>query len=172
MSNVLPEQAAKVVWRMYRARFIIAGSLVAIAAAALGILALLPSYLALHVDQTAVTVASSTPSSDQSDRDAIVRVQALLSVLLPYTSATTTSTDGLARAHAARPRGVIVNHVSYTAGKSGVLVLTGLASGREGVNAYRTALSADPFFKGVSVPIRDLTGSDDGKFSVTLSGNF
>ena len=172
MSNVLPQESQRTIWRNYRARFILMGSLVTLSVAALSSLALLPSYLALHSDQgSSFTSISTATSSGQGDREAITSAQSLLVTLSPHISATTTPTAAVQYALALRPKGATVNHIVYSSGDVGTIMLVGLAS-REVISAYRTALSGDPHFKSASVPIGDLAGAQDGGFSITLSGDF
>ena len=168
MSNVLPHEAQKVVWGMYRARFVVAGSLVGLAAAALSGLALLPTYLALQVGQRdSSPEISSRGSVDQADREGIIHTQSLLAALSPLLAATTTPTETIALALSLRPANVTVDHVSYTSGSPSTIMIVGSAA-REAINAYRQALQSDPHWKSVSVPVGDLAGAVGGQFSVTL----
>ena len=173
MSNLLPREAQKARWSMYRARFIIAGSLVALAVAALCALALLPSYLALHPGLSTGD-ASSAPEkvADAKDREAIRRIQSLLGVLSPLVAATTTPTSAITQALSLRPLTVKINHIVYTRGSEGTIMLVGSSAAREAINGYRQALAADPLFKTVSIPVGDLTGAPGGQFSLSLSGDF
>lgn len=157
---------------MYRARFVVAGSCVAIVSAFLAGLALLPVYLALHSGEAASASLPGKISETQSERMEVARTQTLISTLSPYVFATTTLSDAIGAALALRPKGVIVDHVMYSSGTTGGLLLDGSAATREGINAYRQALQADPRFETVSVPVGDLAGAKGGQFSVTLTGKF
>lgn len=175
MSNVLPREAQRAVWRMYRARFITAGSLVAIATAGLALLALLPSYLALHAAEGRSISAVPSGEKDpkvQNERILIARAQSLLTTLAPLASATTTASDTIATSLALRPKGVTVDHIIYAGGSPGEVVIVGFAHTRDRINAYRQALENDPHFKTVTVPVADLAGTQGGKFSITISGTF
>ncbi len=172
MSNILPVEAKQSVWNMYRARFIIAGSLFVIVAAVLAILALLPSYLVLATSADGSSQASALANASvQADGAAIAQGKSLLATLSPLVSATTTPTDAIAAALALRPAGISVNHLTYTAGRPGTLVIVGTGS-PAGISAYNQALTVDPLFTNVSVPIGDLVGAQGGQFSITASGNF
>ena len=157
---------------MYRTRIAIAGSFVALSAAALCALALLPSYLALHAGD-ATNSASSTPQSvaNEADRAAIQSIQTMLKTLAPLT-ATSTPTSAIIQALSLRPSGITVDHITYSGGNSGMIMLVGSTATREAINAYKQALSADSRWKTVSVPIGDLTGDPGARFSITLSGAF
>jgi hypothetical protein len=171
MSNVLPQEVQRAVWSTYRARFIIAGSLVVIIAAALAALALLPSFLALRsVPVPSVNAAPTAPNA--SDRDQINRTQSLLAELTPLVSATTSPVDIVSRALALRPSGVTVDHITYTSGHPSVIMLVGSAAAPSEIDAFRAALAAEPRFTSVSVPVNDLVGAGGGRFSITISGNF
>lgn len=157
---------------MYLTRFILAGSLVAIASALLATFALLPTYLVLH---TVGDTTASTPSVDrkrseiQSERAEITRAQSLITALSPFVSSTTTVSGAIGTALALRPKGVSVDLIRYV---SKEIIIVGSASTRDGINAYRQTLQSDPHFKTVSVPVGDLAGTQGGRFSVTLTGEF
>ncbi|MSU73997.1 hypothetical protein EXS56_02560 [Candidatus Kaiserbacteria bacterium] len=172
MSNILPREAKRRVWRMYRIRFMVAGSFVGLLASSLCALSLLPSYLALHASDTARS-ASSTPQSvaNDTDRAAILSIQTMLKVLSPVI-ATSTPTSVIIQALSLRPSGITVDHITYSAGHPGMIILTGSTATREAINGYRQVLSADSHWKTVSVPIGDLTGEPGARFSITLSGAF
>lgn len=160
---------------MYRARFIAAGSLVALAAAGLALFALLPSYLALHAAEGRASSALRSPeknSEGQKERAELARAQSLLATLAPFASPTTTPSEAIDASLVLRPKGVIVDHIIYASGASGELVIVGTAPARVGINAYRQALESDPHFKTVSVPVADLAGAGGGRFSITVSGDF
>ncbi len=157
---------------MYRIRFIIAGSLVALLAAALCALSLLPSYLALHATGivSAPSGALSGGTSD-TDRATISSIQAMLKALSPLV-ATTTPTDVIARALSLKPTAISIDHITYSGGNPATIILMGSAATREAINGYRQTLSADSHWKTVSIPIGDLTGGPGARFSITLSSAF
>ena len=177
MANVLPRDALKGIRSSYRARFVLVGSLAAIVCGGIALLALAPAYVVLRIEENAMSgnvplVALPASAQDKSDRTDISRAQVLLARLSPVASSTATSLDALNAAIRARPNGVVLQSLTYTAGKQGAIVLSGKAPSGTAVNAYRIALSADARFKSISVPISDLTGTQDGHFSVTLTGAF
>ncbi|MDO8576286.1 MAG: hypothetical protein Q7R90_03155 [bacterium] len=172
MSNVLPKEAKKAAWRMYRARFVIAGSLVALAAAGLSALSLLPSYLALHAAGPVNTSLNTAKSaSNETDRAALTSIRAMVETLAPLI-ATTTPTAAITQALSTRPPAISIDHVTYSAGSPGMIILAGTAATREALGGYRQALSANPLWKTVFVPIGDLTGEPGARFSISLSGDF
>src|SRR3989344_3283850 len=172
MSNLLPKESKKAVRSMYRARFIIAASLAALLAAGFSALSLLPGYLALHAAESVTTQPSLSKSGASSaDRAAIASIQAMLKALSPLV-ATTTPTAVIIQALSLRPSNITVDRIAYSADNSGSILLTGSAATREAINKYRQTLSGDAHWKGVSVPIGDLTGEPGARFSITLSGPF
>jgi len=166
MSNVIPQEARKEVARLYRARYLLAGSLVALCVATGAALALLPSYLALHA-----TVPPAQPQDElaltQDDRREVVEAQALLRALASF--ATTTPVDALLTTLARRGEHVRIDHFAYT---PGTLLVGGTADTPTALDAYRKTLAAEQIFAGASVPVSDLVGSKNGSFSMTLTGNF
>ncbi|MEK7133806.1 MAG: hypothetical protein AAB804_01920 [Patescibacteria group bacterium] len=174
MSNVLPRDMQKTVWRMYRARFIVAGSLIALGTALIAGLALLPIYVALHAGEVSTSASSREVKNSevQAVRTEILRAQSLLSTLAPFAPATTTPSEAIGAALSLRPKGILVDRISYTPDIRGEIVIVGLAPTRDAINVYRQTLQADRHFKTVSVPIGDLAGTQDGRFSVTLLGDF
>lgn len=173
MSNLLPPTAKKTIWREYRSRFLVVGSLAGLVCAAVAFLALSPSYLVLRTQEVAppVIADSSGPGALAQDRATISRTQALISVLSPLTG-TSTPTDVIASALALRPAGVRVNHITVSAGDSGSIVLGGVAVNSAAISAYQSALRGTGRFSSVSVPVSDLAGTENGDFTITLSGAF
>lgn len=173
MSNVLPPEAKRATWRMYRARFLIAGSFAALAIAGFSALALVPSYLVLRVGrESAVAQNSSEMTGIQEDRSAIAHAHALIRALSPLLSSTTTPSASIAKVVTLRPAGIVVNHIALTTGHPGALVVSGVADTAEAISRYQNALRADSSFTSASVPVGDLAGTGNGQFSITLSGNF
>lgn len=157
---------------MYRVRFIIAGSLVALLAAALCALSLLPSYLALHATGSeSAPLGALSGGTSAEDRAAISSIQAMLKALSPLAS-TTTPTALIARALSLKPSAISIDHITYSSGNPATVILMGSAATREAINGYRQALSADAHWKTVSIPIGDLTGEPGARFSLTLSSAF
>ncbi|MBI5470176.1 hypothetical protein HY968_02530 [Candidatus Kaiserbacteria bacterium] len=174
MTNLLPEIERRRIWSGLRARFVLAGSTLAITAAVLSALSLVPSYVVYEFATGASGTESPSLPAALSGPETfdLSRAQMLSKAFLPFVSATTTPTDIIKDVLALLPRGVKVDHITYTPGSPSSLMLAGLAVSREGINAYRDALSASLKFKTVSVPVGALVGTDAGRFTVTLSGNF
>lgn len=177
MANVLPREAQKKVSRSFRARYVLVGSLALLASAIVTLLALLPAYVVVYVERTSVSgdaslAASPAGAQEKSDRDDILRAQMLLKDLSTTASSTTVGLDAIRAALEKRSKGITVQTISYVAGETGTIMVGGTAAGREDISAYATSLRADPRFKSVSIPIGDLAGTGNGRFTITLTGTF
>ncbi len=166
MSNVLPN-ARTTYLRRVRARFVIVLGLTLSAAAAVAILALLPAYIMTFIARAGLV--SSAGSEAPAEQAEAARTLALIQTLTPFATTTTPSTTML-RALELRPEGVHINSVRYSAGAPASLVLSGTSLRREGVNEYRDALLVDGAYGKVSVPVAALVGTQEGRFSITLTG--
>ena len=157
-----------------RARFILTGAIVALVCAAVALALLLPGYLAIVLDAQRSVPAFSViaPAQQASDAAAIAHTNALLAVLAPIAMASSTPTDVITEALALRPSGVRVDQIIYHTGNPSSLMISGAADTNGEINAYQGALSADPRFVSVSIPVGALVGTDGGRFSITLSGTF
>lgn len=172
MTNILPQESQKEMLELSRARFVIITSVIFIAASLLAYGALLPSYLVLHFNPGPVTVPSTvSPVEIANDKTALIHSQNLLNMLAPVVAPVTPSA-AIRTALSLRPQGVHIDHISYQAGKSGQIVLQGVADTTDAIDAYRTALLTSKQFSAVDVPVGVLIGSDNGRFDVRLSGSF
>ena len=174
MANVIPEEMRHNVERRERARLIITAAVVAIVCAGLAFVLLLPGYLATLVDARHAPPAFTAVTQEQqaSDAAAIAHTNALLAVVAPIAQASSTPSDVILDALAARPSGVHIDQIIYRAGDPSSIMLSGSADTNNEINAYQTALSNDPHFASVSVPVGALVGTEGGHFSITLSGTF
>lgn len=170
MTNVLPHDARRALSASLRSRMILVGSLVFTVAAGVSALAVLPTYLVIEADRAALPPSSldtATPE-DREVRSEAARVRALLSGITPLLSATSTVHGYVASVLAVKPTGISIDRIGYA--QTGVLSLSGTASKREDVNAYRAALSADTArFAQVSVPAASLIGLGGGRFSIDIT---
>ena len=160
--------------RYERARYIVAGALVALVCAGITFVLLVPSYLATLLDaqHAALGLTPITPAQQTSDSAAIAHANALIAVLAPIAQASSTPTDVITDALSLRPSGVRIDQIIYQAGTPSSLILSGSADTNSEINAYQRALSNDPRFASVTIPVGALVGTDGGRFSVTLLGTF
>lgn len=167
MSNVLPAEGRLNVKRMYTARLLVTASIALFGCACIAFLALLPSYVTLHMGQQPMDAGTAAKIGD-ADRAEIQKAQNYLSALQQVASATTTASELVAKLLAQQPAGIHIDQISFEAGDPRVLSITGRADATEKIDAYRKALTALSIFKNVSVPVGDLVGAQDGRFSMTI----
>ncbi len=175
MTNLLPLQQQKNIRRSLRARLIIVGATAATVVAIVALLALMPSYLAVRYSISASQNSAATSSlASAADRAQILELQSLTTELRPFV-ASTTPTQAILFALAEKPTGISLDDITYAAGlsdASGQIVVSGAAHTPDLIRVYQEALTKDPHFKSASVPVGALVGTNDGRFSATLTGAF
>lgn len=172
MSNLLPEKFQQRIRAEYRARFIMAGSALAFAAAIFTVLTLSPSFGALYITRPAASEKANQLLQSKQDSAEIASAQSLLLQLSPIATASSTVSAAILDALDERPSGVHVDHVVYTAGTAATIAIGGTADSRAHIDKYRNTLQNDPRFPSVKLPVGDLVGAQGGRFTITLSGNF
>jgi hypothetical protein len=171
MANILPQDAQKKVWGMYRSRmvFVLAIGLFALALA--GSLTLVPSYIALKIGGPPVSDVRAA-EEERADAIALERADAVLRELAPFAVAATSSFSGVEAALAARPAGIKIGRIIYQAGEEeGQVTLIG-SGARDAVSAYKDALTKSGAFSSVSVPVGALVSAEAGGFTMLLTGDF
>jgi hypothetical protein len=131
--------------------------------------ALSPSLLVLVITQISSDKQNGALGGDQTK---LVNDAQALVVQLGAVAATSSPARTVADVVAKRPKGVTLSRIVYTAGTPATLELTGAATQREQVSAYRALLASDSRFASVNVPINALLGADNGNFTITISGRF
>lgn len=177
MTNVLPTEALQAELGRFKNRLLLVGSLVFFGIAILSALALLPSHVALQVEnkdlsQQGIGGSGTVPEANKeaAERSGIVRAQALIDRIAPIVSGTSTPSEAISAALALRPPGVLVDHISYVSGADETIMIYGISTERESIHKYRETLSNSGHFKNTSVPVGALVGTEGGKFTITLSG--
>ncbi|MEK7509925.1 MAG: hypothetical protein AAB605_04435 [Patescibacteria group bacterium] len=170
MSNVLPLKYRSIEVGRLWTRFLFVGACVLTGGAIVALLALLPALISVRVARTNIHSSDSARIASE-DQSAAKRAQALLSVLNPIASATSSPTDALVVALAPRPADISIETITYTSDRSS-LVLSGVSERREAVSEYRDALEEIGRFSSVAVPVSALVGTQEGKFTITLTGRF
>jgi len=172
MANVLPLAGKKAVEKRMRARFLLIGSLAIAVAAIVAILSVVPAFMSVRIAHASLESSLQESAGSQSeDQAAAARAQALIGAFKSIASATSSPSDALAAALAQKPAGISITAITYTSGKNEI-VLSGLAARREAVNQFRDMLEKTGRFSGVAVPVGALVGTQEGRFTVTLSGAF
>ena len=179
MANILPKETLQAEWGRFKSRLFLVGALVLLCAAAISGLALLPAHVALQVEKNAAArpdaETTALPQADRQmrrERDEVMRAQALLDSVSPIISATSSPTESINAALSLRPSGVRVDRIAFAAGPNGEITISGISPRRDSINQYKEALAKSERFKNVSVPVGALVGTEDGKFTITLSGTF
>lgn len=173
MANVIPKEGLLSLRRRMNARLMLVGALVMLIAALLGIIAILPAYISINVSRAALE--SSTEAETQSpseDQAAAKQAQGLITLLTPLAIATSSPATALETALSQKPVGVSITSISFVGGAKRTLMLSGISSRREAVNQFRDALEKTGLFSSVAVPVAALVGTQDGRFTVTLTGTF
>lgn len=158
-----------------RARVITVGSMIASATALIAILALTPAFLTSAIpllSDSVPTTSDETTVLYEANRKEAARIRASLAVLLPFIEDRPSVQKVIARVYELRPGGVDIERVQYKSGASGQIIVTGLSEAREPVNDFRASLVSEGVFSSVSVPVAALVGALDGRFTMTLSGDF
>jgi len=175
MSNLLPEKSHQKIHSEYRARFLLAGASLAIGAAVFAALALLPSFGVLIMSRPGALARANQAQQDKQDGADISQTKSLMTALAPVAAASSSATTALIDALSEKPAGVHIDNAVYNAptqGSQSTIAIGGVADNRASMDKYRTTLQSDPLFSSVKLPVGDLLGSQGGRFTVTLTGNF
>lgn len=171
MSNLLPLRTKTEEWARTRERIMFAVACAVALAALVAALSLVPAYAVARTAFVANSAKQDASDSTGAQEKALADAQAMLSQLGSFV-ATSSAARVTADVLALKPKGVRIDGISYAAGSPSMLTLKGESADRDLVKEYRFALSADPRFVSVTVPISALVGTDDGTFTITISGRF
>jgi hypothetical protein len=178
MSNLIPETLHKKIRSEYRARFILAGSLMAAGTAFFAALALSPGFGVLFITRPPAAAQTSLAEAGKQEGLDITLARALITQLEPVAAASSSVSSAIISALEKRPSGVRVDSIDYLATASGptmsvhTITMEGMAEARDQIDKYRAALQADPRFTSVRLPVDDLLGKKGSRFTITLTGNF
>lgn len=169
MANLLPQESLLEVWVKFRSRLILAIAFLLLFLAALAAGSLLPSYVSLIAPPSAQENEESQESALQ--RGALLRAQGIVNVISPVLTSTSSPSKAVNEAIELLPAGVSLSRISVDT-KSGTMILTGGSPKRDAINEFRDLLLGSGRYRSVSVPVSALIGSQEGKFTITLSGSF
>jgi len=172
MANLLSKESQKNLRRAQRARLVLAAACAALAAALIGFAALLPAFIFLRASRAGSAAQPPALALASEDRAALQEIRGMVSALKPITGASTTPSQAILRALSLKPASVAVDRIAYSAGAYGTIIVSGASQAPSALDAYRSALAADPRFSGVSVPVSALIGAAGGRFTMTLTGDF
>lgn len=171
MANVLPKESKQKILLAQRARFIFAFSSVALAVAFICYFALMPSYLALVFGGAKIETNDKAATSTPPQAVILRETKAMIASLIPVVSATTTPTQILQTIFSSKPPGVTIARINYSSAKQGTIVLSGSAVRATEIEMFRTALDDSQHFESVSIPVNALVGSNNGAFTITITGD-
>jgi hypothetical protein len=174
MTNVLPLLEKKRLRQTVVSRIVIVASLACVVVGMVGMLALVPAYVSVHVPRVALANLSNANANATSsaDRDTVARFKLLVKELAGLVDERQSLGRALALLDEHRPKGVALDMLYYRSGSPGTLVVSGSVSKRDLVGEYRVALEKAAFFTDISVPVAALVGTSAGSFTMTLTGNF
>lgn len=152
-----------------RARFVFTASLVLCIAAVIASLSLFPSLISVRIARASLPAQAEISESARDDQTQNARALALVAALSPLANATSSPAEVLFAALGERPAGMSITAMSYSKGK---IELSGVATNREAVSVMRDALEKDGRFSSVTVPVAAIVGTQEGRFTMTLTGDF
>mgnify|MGYP003394856770 FL=1 len=171
MANVIPFEEKKALLKRQRARFVFMGGLTLLMGALVASVALAPALIAARINQASLQVSVEQVRAEvASDQAVHVRTQGLVDALTPILTATTSPVTLLTAALSIKPPGLSITSATFSGGSTGSIVLSGVSQNRQAVNAYRDALEQEGHFTSVTIPVAALVGTQEGRFTVTLSG--
>lgn len=164
MTNLLPPEEQHRIGLMYLSRFVIVGAIALMITAAIAAILISPSSIIIWWSEVAILnhPLSITASSTLETKD-LPRAKILLDVLSGTSLIASTPSSELLHILSYKPAGVVVTHMTYT---NHTVVLQGSAP-HPLVESYRAALSADPLYSNVTVPVDSLVGNELA-FSITI----
>ncbi len=169
MANVLPIEEKKRVLRTLRARFITVTALVLLLGATLAALALSPAILSVRLAQANLPSDETLSETARDDQAKHARAFALVGALGPIANSTSSPVGMFTAALAEKPASVHITSINYSRGR---LILSGDGGTRQAMNAYKEALETSGSFTTVEVPVAALVGTQEGRFTITLTGAF
>lgn len=167
MANVLPPQFKKSLWRVQRAHYALVFAIMLGILVVVGAVALAPSYLALEIASPRVPEIPENTQREVTDPLALARANALVTNLMAATHATSSPSELFAMIFDASTSEIVVDSISLT--ESGSRIAVSGTGSREGISAYRNILSENDLFSSVSVPVGALVGSENSRFSITIT---
>lgn len=169
MANVLPPIEKKRVTQQIYVRFVLAGALTLLASALIVALCLAPTAVSLRLALMGLSEEVPVSETVRDDQVKYTRISTLVSTLAPVVAATTTPSTSVAAALTLKPVGLSITSITYEKGR---IVLSGTSRDRQAVNDYRELLEADSRYTTVTVPVAALVGTQEGRFTITLTGAF
>ncbi len=180
LTNLLPSSQVKTFKREYFLRLATIAVLLLSGVVFAGLVLLIPSYIyerQTAQSKTAMLAQLSTnlaTSAEQQANEKAKSITAKLAAIQKLGSSATASTALRAVLAVARP-GVILTGFTFTppgtSGNQGNMQLSGVATTRESLRTYVTALGALPFVSNADLPISAYAQASNINFAITLTGS-
>jgi len=167
MANLLPPESKRRLSRLYTARVLAVLSLTLFVLALLTGILLVPSLLALRLAAPPVSASESARDARSASTTEVAQAQAIVRAVAPLLSSRASPVEAIQAVLADKPRGVVVNRITYIH-HEGQVLLSGFGA-RDAINGYRETLLRNGRFSAISLPVSALVGSDDGRFSMTIT---
>ena len=176
MTNLIPPAAKKELVRLYWIRLVSAWTILWAVALCMGALLMYPTYLLINgtsaaYEETAANVTERTEifddmvaELDKSNQEAKTIIRSTEQVKLSNLLVDVWSVNGL---------GVDISAVQLARGVNGLspIVLTGEATNRQSLAAFRDRIEALTYVEGVDLPIENLAQNQDISFTITVTVN-
>jgi hypothetical protein len=182
LTNLLPEDKTRAIRREYFLRLLLIAVLVLTVVVIAQMVFLLPSYLYEHelvATRSSELQALSSNLATAQEQQAQTQLSALKSgadFLLGLGKAPTVSAAMRAILAVSRP-GITLSGFAYgqvdanPSSATRTLQLSGIASTRESLRSYDSALAALPFVSSADLPISDYAKDSKIPFTITLTGS-
>ena len=175
MINLIPPKGRKVVVIEYWSRVVTVWAVLVCGAVLVGGILLIPSFVLLRSELSAVSTESSALKASGTNAagiEATVKEANELAGLLAQEGiGAVMLSDVVSSIDADVPRGVSLS--SYVVKRDGTNIqavqVSGVANSRETLTMFRDALEQDPFFERAEVPISDLVLGTDLPFTITIT---
>ncbi len=177
MANVISPEQLHAWSREMNVRLVCTASATIIFISIMTVLALLPAYIDVRADVSALTAfrdagVASTTTTPSADAGALVQANKRL---LAITTASTEQRigDAIALMIDMRPNGARIQSFVYVQGdKISALDITGTITDRSLLKGYADTLRGRDLFATALVPLASLAGAGSGEFSLSATGNF
>lgn len=178
MANLLPESYKKTIHLEYLLRFVVVALVMSFALLVIGIILLVPSYVISSIQsnatkqQISLIQSQKTQENRMVDETVLKRTEAELKVFSTEKSfSEVEKTIQTVLGH--MPAGIALSTINYEKKGKGEatqdsVILSGLASTRSDLLAFRSALEKETSFSSVVLPYSNLAKDKDVAFSITI----
>lgn len=183
MANLLPVGTKRDLFRKTLVRMSIAGTILMVLVSGIGILALLPGYLTLHLQKDATLydlarMGAGAGAQAQTDRDTVNATNKRIKIIAGLENKTTSLSSAIRTAVEERVSGQTLRRISYDSGISvgtstpATLSLSGVFKDRNDQGEYLSRLKSNSVFSSVEIPLTGLVLTGDRTVTFLAHGNF